>query len=75
MDKTLVFSVTCDKCDSKNRKIFKEAESSKILKILVSLRIWMSTKRIYNYLKKMDDENERQEFRPKNIDKKNYFIE
>ena len=33
-DKTLVLSVICDKCGTKNEKIFKEEEETEILKIL-----------------------------------------
>ena len=33
-DKLLVFSIICDKCDSKDEKHFKEKESIEILKIL-----------------------------------------
>ena len=34
LDKSLVFSVICDKCSSKDEKIFKEKESVDILKTL-----------------------------------------
>ena len=30
----LVFCITCDKCDSNYKKIFKEVESTEILKII-----------------------------------------
>ena len=34
-DKTLVLSIICDKCGSKDEKIFQEEESIEILKIIV----------------------------------------
>ena len=34
LEKTLVLSIICSKCKSENEKIFKEEESSEILKIL-----------------------------------------
>ena len=34
LDKTLVLSIICDKCGSNNEKIFKEEESTIILKFL-----------------------------------------
>ena len=33
-DKTLVFSIICDKCGCQDKKVFKEEESIEILKIL-----------------------------------------
>ena len=34
LDKTLVLSITCDKCGSNDQKIFKKEESIEILKTL-----------------------------------------
>ena len=34
-EKTLVISIICSKCKKKNEKLFKEAESVEILRILV----------------------------------------
>ena len=34
-EKTLVLSIICSKCKKKNQKLFKEAESVEILRILV----------------------------------------
>ena len=34
-EKTLVLSIICSKCKKKNEKLFKEAESVEILRILV----------------------------------------
>ena len=41
-DKTLLLSNICNKCRSKDEKIFKEEESIEILKILrlITLKIW-----------------------------------
>ena len=63
MEKALVLSVICIKCENKDNKTFKEEESIEILIILVSLKI-------YNYFKRMS-----QELRLKNIDQtRKYFL-
>ena len=41
-DKTLLLSSTCNKCGSKDEKIFKEEELIEMLKVLgfITLKIW-----------------------------------
>ena len=36
--KTLILSVTCSKCENKDKKVFKSEESVEILKVLSSIK-------------------------------------
>ena len=38
LDKTLVLFIICDKCDSKDEKVFKKEEWTKILKIIYLIK-------------------------------------
>ena len=67
-EKILVLYITCNKCENKEGKVFKEQKSIEILKILNLIKI-------YNYCKSMFEESISQEFILKNIEEtKNYFI-
>ena len=46
-----IFDIICDKCGSNDEKLFKEEKSIQILTILGLIKIWRSTKWLYNYFK------------------------
>ena len=63
LEKTLVLSIICSKCENEDEKIFKEEESTEILKILGLINY---IEHIRKY-KVMPEENINQEFRSKKI--------
>ena len=66
--KTFVLFIICSKCEKEDEKIFKEEESSEILKILGL--------KICNCFKNIVEESISQEFRLENIDEtRNCFLE
>ena len=68
MEKTLVLSIVCSKCKTKDEKLFKGEESIDILWILGLF------KNIYSYFKNMVEENISQGFRLKNISETGIFF-
>ena len=62
LEKILVLYIIFSKCKKEDEKLFKEEESSEILKVLRLIE------NIYNYFKNMTEENISQEFRRKSID-------
>ena len=68
LEKTLVLSIICSKCENEDEKIFREKESLEILKIIGLI------KNIYH--ENMVEANISQIFRLESIDEtRNYFLE
>ena len=49
LEKTLVLSIICSKCKNEDEKIFKEEESTEILKILGLINNTEEHQKIYNH--------------------------
>ena len=77
-EKTLVISIICDKCGSKHKRIFKEAERIEILKILGlinNIDKYQNNMSLFLQIN-MTEGNISQEFRLKKINEtRNYFVE